>query len=170
MIDQNSIETVVTVIQAVTLTLAAFYYILTLQNNQRTQRQSLETRQAQLFMQIYNRWSGQDFQDAWQLWNSFEFNSLEQGIEVFRMARARRARGILSAFFEGIGVLVKEELIDIRLVAELISVPIEVFWDKISPIIDELREYENNPRELTETEYLYKALKKFIEEHPEVKE
>jgi len=127
MIDQNSLQTAATLIQAVTLQIGAFYYLLSLRNSQRTQRESLETRQAQLFMQVYNRWSGQDFQDAWQLWNSFEFNSLEQGIEVFRMARARRARGVLTAFFEGIGVLVKEDLIDIRLVAELISVPIEVF-------------------------------------------
>jgi hypothetical protein len=32
----------------------------------KTQQQALETRQAQLFMQIYNRWSTKEFADAYE--------------------------------------------------------------------------------------------------------
>lgn len=43
-------------------------------------------------------------------------------------------------------------MVDIRLLIELISVTIEIFLEKMAPIIDEPNEYEDNPRELTETE------------------
>lgn len=167
MVEQITIQTALLVLQSVSLTIGVIYHIMILRNNQRTQRMTLETRQAGLLMQIYNRWSAHDFQDAWQLWNSFDYDSLEQGIEVFKMARAEKAKGILSAFFEGIGVLVKEELVDIRLVADLLASPIMTFWEKIAPIIGELRNYNESPRELVETENLYNVLKKYLDENPE---
>ncbi len=74
---------------------------------------------------------------------------------------------ILGTFFEGVGVLVIENLLEIRLVAELMTDPLTMYWDLFAPHIDEVRERGNTPRMLAETEYLYNTLKKYTEEHPE---
>jgi len=39
------------------------YYVLTVRSSQRTQRQQLETRQAQLFMQLYRLYDTKDFME-----------------------------------------------------------------------------------------------------------
>ena len=36
------------------------YYVMTVRNSQRMQQMTLETRQAQLFMQVYDRWASRD--------------------------------------------------------------------------------------------------------------
>ena len=81
----------------------------------------------------------------------------------------QRKRRRLATFYEGLGVLVKEGYIDIRLVALLMTGRIRVFWEKFEPIIDELREFHNYPRWMSETEYLYNELMKYLDEHPELK-
>ena len=45
-----TVETISIVFTGLSISLAAFYYISTLRNAQRTQQMQLETRQAQLFM------------------------------------------------------------------------------------------------------------------------
>ena len=79
-----------------------------------------------------------------------------------------RTRVIMGSFFEGVGVLVKENLIEIRIVAELMTGPIVHFWAMFGPIIDEIRVRDNFPRALSETEYLYDELMKYVKEHPEI--
>jgi hypothetical protein len=59
----------------------------------------------------------------------------------------------------------------IRLVALLISNPTLVYWEKLEPIIQDLRSdtVAGRARALTETEYLYNELVKYLDEHPELK-
>lgn len=47
-------QMVLSTIQTAELLVGIFYYIMTLRNQQKNQQLSLETRQAQLFMGIYN--------------------------------------------------------------------------------------------------------------------
>ena len=63
-----TIETISIVFTGISISLAAFYYINTLKNAQRArdlslkaQEQASETRQAQLFMQIYSMFSSDEF-------------------------------------------------------------------------------------------------------------
>jgi len=78
-----------------------------------------------------------------------------------------RAWGTIVGFYEGVGVLVKEGLIDIRLVALLMTGTTTLFWRKMEPFIDEIRR-RAYPRAYIETEYLYNALMDYIKEHPEI--
>ena len=78
------------------------------------------------------------------------------------------AYGLVGFVLEGVGVLVREELLDIRFVALLLSGHVQMFWEKNLPIIDEWRQFWNNPRVWSETEYLYNALMKYMEEHTEL--
>ena len=46
---------VLQIVQTAGILVGIVYYIAIMRNNQRTQQMQLETRQAQLFMQLYNR-------------------------------------------------------------------------------------------------------------------
>jgi hypothetical protein len=71
-------------------------------------------------------------------------------------------------YWEGLGVLVKERYLDIRLVALLICGMTRNFWEKLIPIKDEGRVQLGFARWMSETEYLYDELLKYLVEHPEL--
>jgi len=57
------IQTVGVLITAASVTVAAIYYMFTLRINQKNVKTTLETRQAQLFMGIYDKFSSKEFSD-----------------------------------------------------------------------------------------------------------
>jgi hypothetical protein len=61
MVEQMAFQTVFQFLQTMGILVGVFYYVMTIRANQRNQQLQLETRQAQLFMQPYNRWSDPDF-------------------------------------------------------------------------------------------------------------
>jgi len=71
-------------------------------------------------------------------------------------------------FFEGVGVLLKRNLIDIAMIDDLLGNSIIMTWEKMGPIEVETRERWDAPRTFDDFEYLYKTLMKYIEEHPEI--
>lgn len=58
MVDVQMIGVIIT---ATSVTIAAVYYVLTLRTSQRNMKHTLETRQTQLFMQIFQRFQEPDF-------------------------------------------------------------------------------------------------------------
>ena len=120
----------------------------------KAQQQNLETRQAQLFMVMYEKWQSPDF---------IESNTMIQGIEVRDFAHFQKiydsveGRGIIreAVFFEGLGVLVREGLIDVRLVSLFLYGEVKLFWEKWGPFMREQRIVANYPRAWIEAEYLY---------------
>jgi hypothetical protein len=76
---------------------------------------------------------------------------------------------IVGTTFEYLGVLVKEGLVSIRLIALLVSYPPIIYWKKFEPIIQDYRTQVGLKRIYTEVEYLYNELVKYLDEHPELK-
>jgi hypothetical protein len=131
-------------------------------------RNANKTREAQLFMQVYDKWSDTDMQKAYEVVNNAKFSTFEQYME--RQAKDedfRWAMGKIIGFYEGVGVLVREGLVDIRLVALLMTGTTLNFWGKIEPHIDRIRE-QAYPRVCIETEYLANKLREYIKNHPEI--
>ena len=145
------------------LIVAIMYYTLTLRNSTRT-------RQAQLFMQIYDKFTHPVYIDAMARFNAKreQVKTIDDYYEWASDPENMRTRVIMGTFYEGVGVLVKENLIEMRMVAELMTGPIMQFWAMFGPIIDEMRVRDNFPRALSETEYLYDELMKYVKEHPEI--
>lgn len=79
-----------------------------------------------------------------------------------------KAWTMVASYLEGIGVLVRENLVDIRLVSELSSGFIQWYWERFRPGILRCREELNFPRYLIEAEYLAKRVRDFGIEHPEL--
>lgn len=63
-------------------------------------------------------------------------------------------------YFEGVGQLLKDRLIDIRLVDAMYSDRVIRLWEKFYPIVVGLREQYRNPDYYGNFEYLYRELKK----------
>jgi hypothetical protein len=81
----------------------------------------LETRQAELLMQLYDRYNDTEFRKAYNKvlytqWADYDDFNAKYGPE----SDVRIALETINAFFEGVGVLVKRGLLDILYVEDLL--------------------------------------------------
>lgn len=74
----------------------------------------------------------------------------------------------IALFFEGIGVLVRENLVDVRLVSLLISGAVTGWWENWGPYIVQARAERGFPRWCIEVEYLNDWIREYGREHPEL--
>jgi hypothetical protein len=180
---------VLSTLQTIALIVGIAYYIIIMRNSQRTreltlqsqeltrkaQEQAIETRQTQLFMNIYNQgFTNRQFVEDMKTVSRLQWEDYDEYRAIFDSTNPETrnndlARTMIIAFYEGVGVLVRENLLDIRMVALLMTGPTKDFWEKLKPIAEEVRERTNYPRWCSETEYLYEELMKYISEHPEIK-
>ena len=170
MFELATLQAVSYIIGSLGVFVAAIYYVSTLRNNQRTQQLQLDTRQAQLFMQIYSQsHNDPSFLEAWRKTMSLKWSTYEEFRDLLKDEDKARAMQRVASFYEGLGVLVKANFIDIRLVALLMTIMTRTWWEKYKPIIEEARKQMGFPRYLSESEYLYNELVKYLEKHPELK-
>ena len=162
MVEPVSLQTLLTYLTLISVPVGVFYYISTLRNQNRA-------RKTQLYLQLLNRFSQPNMSEARRKFLVFEWSTPEEFIEDWVNPEGRKTIGTLGSWYEGLGVLVKENLLDIRVVALLMTGLVTGFWDKFIPIIDEARNTRGSPRLFIETEYLYNQLMKYIEEHPEIR-
>jgi len=176
MVDLAEIQAAYYMVAATGVLVAAIYYVFnmraTLQIRReanRTQRQQLETRQAQMFMGIYTQITTKEFTSAWQKVMNSQWRNYDEWQELWKDPEFQNAAQIVGTYYEGVGVLVKEGLLDIRWVALLMCGGTRMYWEKMKPAIEEGRRAMGFPRWMSETEYLYDELMRYLEKHPELK-
>ncbi len=139
------------------------YYILDLRHQSSMRQTEIETRQANLLVQIYNyyytehflsteneilfQWKWKDFDDFWQKYGP------ETNVKAFNKWDS------MGTYFKGVGVLVKLKLIDLNLVDELMGTSIRLHWEKSGAVMTEFRK-RMWPHAYEEFEYLYNEMKK----------
>jgi hypothetical protein len=184
MVDLALLQSVSYMAGALGVCVAAIYYILNLRISQRNQeltlkaleqsakaqQQTLETRQAQMFLNIYDQTRSSEFLSAFNkividatFKNWRDFRELWQNDEQFRYND-----NVLEIFYEGLGVLVKEGFLEVKMVALLFCGMTRMYWEKFHPILDEGRASMGHFRWFSETEYLYNELMGYLKEHPEL--
>ncbi|MHA1959051.1 MAG: DUF4760 domain-containing protein [Candidatus Thorarchaeota archaeon] len=95
-------------------------------------RNQAKTRQAQIVVQLYAQFSDPKFlKNLVYVSGLPEEDKSEEGIESFVMTD--EAVVSVLAFFGGVSVLVDRGLIDINLVADLLSTPIVLAWEAVEP-------------------------------------
>jgi hypothetical protein len=168
---------VLQILQTAGIFVGIIYYITIMRNAQRTreltlraQEQAVETRQAQLFMQLYTRWQDFDWSEIGPLLSP-RLSGYEEFVEKRdNDPKFRKAVGDLVAFYEGLGVIVKEGYLSMRLVALMWAGATRMFWENIvEPIIDDMQKKSGFPRAWSETVYLCRELIKYMDEHPDLK-
>jgi hypothetical protein len=175
MVDLALLQSVSYIAGALGVCVAAAYYVMNLrisQKNQelslKAQQQTLENRQAQMFMNIYERVTSKEFGNAWEKVILTPWKSFEEYSKLWDDPEFNEAAIHVAQTYEGIGVLVREGLLDIRLVALLLCATVRRFGERITPVLEDGRKAMGYRRWLSEVEYLYIELIRYIGEHPEL--
>jgi uncharacterized membrane-anchored protein YhcB (DUF1043 family) len=165
------IEYLPLVLTGIGIIVAIIYYTLTLRNANKTQQLQLETRQAQLFMNIYKELLSEHEIRSFNLIMDMEYDDFEDFEEKYGRENNPEANELIMSHLlqmEGFGVLIKEGYVTIRLVALLTSGTIKIGWEKLRNYIYEMRKRYNWPRYSIEYEYLYDTLMEYADKHPEL--
>ena len=165
------LESIPYVLTGIGIIVSIIYYTSVLRNANKTQQMQLETRQATLFMNVYNRWDV-DMANAFHEVMIWEWDDFDDFMEKYGWVKNREkytaTAGKLTGYFEGIGVLVKEEYVNIRLIALMSTGVTKMFWEKMSPFVLEARVKLDIPVFMSETEYLYQELTRYLSENPNI--
>jgi len=163
MAEPVALQTLLTYLTLISVPVGVFYHIMTLRNTRKNQEVQLETRQAQLFMNIFNTFASKDYQkdkeqmmSVWE-WNDYDDFFAKYGPDVNPDDHAIWDMNL--QYIEGVGVLVRRGLIDPELVYDIMYGSIIAFWEKHETIIQGLREEFHSPQTLNDLEYIYKQMK-----------
>jgi len=164
MVELATLQAVSYIMGSLGVFVAAVYYIYNVRTSQKTARTTLETRQTQLFMQLFAQYNNKDFmQDYAKVAYDIEYENLEEwtrkyGSTADREAWASWAR--VGRFFDGVGILVRRGLIDVDLVMDELRELILFSWDKMKPWVYEVRMEMNSPQTWENFEYLAEETRK----------
>jgi hypothetical protein len=132
-----------------------------------TQRQTeIETRQAQLFMDIYGHFRDPEFQMAYQdIMHKWKWEDYDEYVEKYcQVDDVGVKKFFYHRFYSGIAILVAKGSIDTELLNELVGGNVTVVWEKFKPMIERRRIDLNQPLLWKDIEFLYnkfKPLKRF---------
>jgi len=186
MVALETLQTLLTFVTLISVPVGVFYHIMTLRNTRRNQQLQLETRQAQLLMNLYETYSSPDFRSQlntiWYLeWSDYddfwEKYGGENNPEIWSAWQS------IAGFWNGIGILVKRGLADIGMIDELLGNILVGIWPMMEPIIIGYREQvegsiQERRAEGINTvrthkvyegfEYLFNEHQRYVREHPEL--
>lgn len=152
MVDYQTISIVLT---GIGMIIALTYYALQIRNQNRT-------RQAQLFMSVYNNHISIPTMtilvEMMWLWGWEDFDDFRAKYAYPNNIEAHVKWTHYFASLEGLGVLCKKGLIDPELVYDSQYASIIFVWEKFLPIIEEYRLRMNAPHIYDDPEYLYTEL------------
>ena len=134
---------------------------------EKNEQQTLETRQAQLFMQIYSWWSSKATAEQYgRVRYSYSFRDFQDWNDQVGTGTGNLTNlGVysdmqsMSEFFEGIGVLVQRGLISVDLVEDLLANRVIWWWEKWKPLSEGARVATGDPKLHDHTEYLYNVMR-----------
>ena len=161
----------------ISLTIGVIYHIMTLRNTRKnqelslkSQEQALETRQVQLFMNVYSRFDNPVLMNsyvkaAYQEWSDFDDWYTKYGPQSDVDGYASWLH--LNNSIQGIGVLVRKNLVDVGIVYDLMGTMVARHWEKAEPLVRGLRE-RFQVKMYNDVEFLYNELRKYSENQPEL--
>jgi len=135
----------------------------------KTQQQNLETRQAQLFMQIFIVNQSKEMVESFVKLYSMDLSDAKGIVErgwirgEAEMHELVQLVAVIATHYDGIGLYAKKGLIDIDMVKELLSGDYIMMWEKLRPLMMELR--KTTPFAVENYEWLYDRLKS-MQTHP----
>ena len=156
-----TLPVVLQIVQTVGILVGIIYYFFIMRNSQRNQQMQLETRQAQLFMQSYQKTATVELQTL--AFEILEWEWTDYADFVEKYVKDTRKYGEWVSFMlhiNGIGILLKEKYIDSELLYKMDQdgVAPMMWWYKFESVIREMREQMNNPDLMKYFEYYVKEM------------
>ena len=167
MVEQITFQTIFQFLQTVSIMVGVAYHILVLQNQQKNQKLSLETRKASLFMQLYNTNLNEDLNREWADHMRVSFTDYD---EFDKSIGPNSEDGMVKLHtiwqkYNGIGHLLMQGLLD----QETAYYHAEgwravLLWMKWKPFIIEMRERYFNPDYMDGFQHIGEEMIKYREE------
>ena len=152
---EADVQTISIAVASASVTLAAFYYIWQI-------RHQNKIRQTDLVIRISEFGTRKDFLEACTDIFDAEFKDYDDFVKKYGAPFSKKpipmSFFIVSNFMERIGVLLRNKLLDISMVSQLITVT--NFYEKMKPVIEGIRREENNQSYYEHFEYVYNEMKK----------
>ena len=153
MVDVTEISAIVV---AAGVLVGVVYYVLQMRHQEKM-------RKTDLVVRLYSTWESKEFSEATlKIWN-LEFKGYDDFVKKygpwFSDTEVYVSLRMVCNFFELLGSLLLNNLVDATMVANTFGIPIETTWNKIKPLIEGGR--KNYGRYLYYNfEYLYNEMKK----------
>jgi len=126
-------------------------------------RALVKTRRTDLVLRLYSTFGSREFQEAWVETLRMEFKDYRDYLKKYGATSEHPAYtsvNMVASFFEGMGILLRRNLIDIALIDDLHSTDIILTWHKMKPIVEGWRKQFNRPQMSEWFEYLYNEMVK----------
>ena len=133
----------------------------------KTQQQNLETRQAQLLIGIYQALVSPEMMEANLKLQDIYMENVQDWYKLGKNKEKYKAWTLWAAYYQGIGTLVKEKLIDVSLPAQMWGGNVIWFYERYAAMMRDCREKLNWPGWGLETEFLYNSILEYGRGHPE---
>jgi len=160
------IQTISIVIASASVVAGVTYYALQLRHQARARQDMVKARQADLLMRLHSAFSTKEMVEAALKYMSSEYKDYDDFVEKYGLpfaeGQVQTVFFMIGMFFEGIGILLKNKLVQLDLVTDLFAV--EMLWLKMKPLAEGLRKQTNNPHFGEWFEYIYNEMQKKREE------
>ena len=120
------------------------YYVLTVRANQRNQKQQLEARRLEMFMRLHqSKYDQKGLENIFMLMN-LEWDDIDDYMQKYGGITGHSEVASATAswfdYYDGLGILVKENMIDVDTVYKWACSRILFMWFKFDTVIKMLRE------------------------------
>jgi len=151
------VQTVSIAMASVGVFAAAIYYIFQIRHQNRM-------RHLDLFMRLYSTWGSADMLNAHRRFMVIKVENYDSFIKdhgpVTEPSQIYSDIDRVGWFFNLMGFLVKEKIVHIELVDELLGYWVIKNWETIKPLVDGWRKQYDIPESYHWFEYLYNEMKK----------
>jgi hypothetical protein len=141
------------VIRTAGILVGIVYYVATIRANQRNQRMQLETRQTQIFLYFYDKWTEtENWRNQAEILEEWSWKDPDDFMQKYGPEHNPEAWNklcMVAVPFENLGVLVYQGLVDPKIIWYQAGYWPIMFWEKIESAIYLYREqYEPEPKGL----------------------
>jgi len=131
------------------------YYVLEIRHQSRLRRTESVIRLSPWF-----NMNAREVQEAVTQVCSIEYKNYEDYLERYSEKPEHMTLKILGNYFEGIGILVYRKLVETDIVYDFWGQIIQSSWEKIQPMVVDMRKDISDPNMFRFWEYLYNDMKK----------
>ena len=143
----DDISTIATIVTTVSIAIGVIFTLLEL-------RHLAKTRRTEIIMKIYDRFSSREMVEAMNKIGSAKFESLDDYRKKYGFTEITE----VAVLFEGLGVLLEQNLIDIKMVDRLFGPTLSALWERVQPVLYAMRKGLNEPFFFSHFEYLINEL------------
>ena len=149
------IQTISIAIASAGVLAGAIYYVLEIRHQRRLRQTESVIRLSPWF-----NMNAREVQEAVTKVCSIEYKNYEDYLERYSGKPEHMMLKILGNYFEGIGILVYRKLVEADIVYDFWGDIIQSSWEKIQPLVVDMRKDIGDPNMFRFWEYLYNEMKK----------